>query len=108
MAWPCANAGAAKNVPARTPTQASLEYGMSRRPTRAILPSHGSNYDEPLSVRQEVCMRSALRAVVFLVWSGLLCPVAAGAQANPDWHRAIPGFKIAGNQGNILINRNFT
>jgi metallo-beta-lactamase class B len=45
-------------------------------------------------------------------------------QANPDWHRAIPGFKIAGNlyyvgtadlavylintpQGNILINSNF-
>ena len=51
-------------------------------------------------------------------------PVAARAQANPDWHRAIPGFKIAGNlyyvgtadlaayliatpQGNILINGNF-
>ena len=46
------------------------------------------------------------------------------AQSNPDWHRAIPGFKIAGNlyyvgtadlavylittpQGNILINSNF-
>ena len=46
------------------------------------------------------------------------------AQANPDWHRAIPGFKIAGNlyyvgtadlavyliatpQGNILINGDF-
>jgi len=46
------------------------------------------------------------------------------AQGNPDWHRAIPGFKIAGNlyyvgtadlavylintpQGNILINSNF-
>jgi metallo-beta-lactamase class B len=78
----------------------------------------------PLSVNQEVCMRSALRAVVFLVWSGLLFPLAAGAQTNPDWHRAIPGFKIAGNlyyvgtadlavyliatpQGNILINGNF-
>jgi metallo-beta-lactamase class B len=69
-------------------------------------------------------MRSGLRAVVFLVWSSLLLPVAAGAQANPDWHRAIPGFKIAGNlyyvgtadlavyliatpQGHILINGNF-
>ena len=39
-------------------------------------------------------MRSALRAVVVLVWSGLLFPVAAGAQTNPDWHRAIPGFKL--------------
>ena len=69
-------------------------------------------------------MRSALRAVVVLVWSGLLFPAAAGAQGNPDWHRAIPGFKVAGNlyyvgtadlavylvatpQGNILINGNF-
>jgi metallo-beta-lactamase class B len=51
-------------------------------------------------------------------------PTAARAQANPDWHRAIPGFKIAGNlyyvgtadlavylvatpQGNILINSDF-
>jgi metallo-beta-lactamase class B len=79
----------------------------------------------PLSVaNQEARMRSALRAVVFLVWSSLLFPIAAGAQGNPDWHRAIPGFKIAGNlyyvgtadlavyliatpQGNILINGNF-
>jgi metallo-beta-lactamase class B len=69
-------------------------------------------------------MRSALRVVVFLVSSIVLLPVAAHAQANPDWHRAIPGFKIAGNlyyvgtadlaayliatpQGNILINGNF-
>jgi len=69
-------------------------------------------------------MRSALRAVVFLVSSLVLLPIAARAQANPDWHRAIPGFKIAGNlyyvgtadlaaylvatpQGNILINGNF-
>ena len=69
-------------------------------------------------------MRSALRAVVFLVSFSMLLPVAARAQANPDWHRAIPGFKIAGNlyyvgtadlavyliatpQGNILINGNF-
>ena len=79
----------------------------------------------PLSVKsQEVRMRSALQAVVFLVSSIVLLPVAARAQANPDWHRAIPGFKIAGNlyyvgtadlaayliatpQGNILINGNF-
>ena len=69
-------------------------------------------------------MRCALRMVVFLVSSIVLLPVAAQAQANPDWHRAIPGFKIAGNlyyvgtadlaayliatpQGNILINGNF-
>jgi len=69
-------------------------------------------------------MRSALQAVVFLVSSIVLLPVAAHAQANPDWHRAIPGFKIAGNlyyvgtadlaayliatpQGHILINGNF-
>jgi metallo-beta-lactamase class B len=69
-------------------------------------------------------MRAALRAVVVLVFSLVLLPVTAHAQANPDWHRAIPGFKIAGNlyyvgtadlaaylvttpQGNILINGNF-
>jgi metallo-beta-lactamase class B len=68
-------------------------------------------------------MRAALRAVVFAVSFGILLPVAAHGQ-NPDWHRAIPGFKIAGNlyyvgtadlaaylvatpQGNILINGNF-
>jgi metallo-beta-lactamase class B len=80
----------------------------------------------PLSVKsQEVRVRYALQAVVFLVSSIVLLPVAARAQANPDWHRAIPGFKIAGNlyyvgtadlaayliatpQGNILINGNFT
>jgi metallo-beta-lactamase class B len=79
----------------------------------------------PLSVtNQEACMRAALRAVVFLAWFIVLLPVTAGAQGNPDWHRAIPGFKIAGNlyyvgtadlavylvatpQGNILINGNF-
>jgi metallo-beta-lactamase class B len=69
-------------------------------------------------------MRRALRAVIFLVSSIVLLPVGVRAQANPDWHRAIPGFKIAGNlyyvgtadlavyliatpQGNILINGNF-
>ena len=79
----------------------------------------------PLSVKsQEVRVRYVLQAVVFLVSSIVLLPVAAHAQANPDWHRAIPGFKIAGNlyyvgtadlaayliatpQGNILINGNF-
>ena len=69
-------------------------------------------------------MRAALRTVVLVVSSLVLLPAGAGAQANPDWHRAIPGFKIAGNvyyvgtadlaayliatpQGNILINGNF-
>src|SRR6201997_1782555 len=52
------------------------------------------------------------------------CAATLLAQGNPDWHRAIPGFKIAGNlyyvgtadlavyliatpQGNILINSDF-
>jgi metallo-beta-lactamase class B len=69
-------------------------------------------------------MRAALRTVVLVVSSLVLLPAGARAQANPDWHRAIPGFKIAGNlyyvgtadlaayliatpQGNILINGNF-
>jgi metallo-beta-lactamase class B len=69
-------------------------------------------------------MRATLRAIVFLVSSLVWMPVDARAQANPDWHRAIPGFKIAGNlyyvgtadlaaylvatpQGHILINGNF-
>ena len=73
-------------------------------------------------------MRAALRTTAFLVsfsiFSSVLFPLAARAQANPDWHRAIPGFKIAGNlyyvgtadlavyliatpQGNILINGDF-
>jgi len=69
-------------------------------------------------------MRAALRAVVVLVSSIMLLPMAARAQGNPDWHRAIPGFKIASNlyyvgtadlaayliatpQGNVLINGNF-
>jgi len=54
----------------------------------------------------------------------VLSATAAMGQANPDWHRAIPGFKIAGNlyyvgtadlavylistpQGNIVINSDF-
>src|SRR4051812_28055284 len=65
-------------------------------------------------------MRVALAFVALLA----LSPTAAHAQANPDWHRAIPGFKIAGNlyyvgtadlavyliatpQGNVLINSDF-
>src|SRR5947199_9046504 len=69
-------------------------------------------------------MRAAFRSVVFLVSFSVLFPAASHAQANPDWHRAIPGFKIAGNlyyvgtadlavylvstpQGNILINSDF-
>ena len=69
-------------------------------------------------------MRAVFRAAALLVSLGVLLPAAARAQANPDWHRGIPGFKIAGNlyyvgtadlavyliatpQGNILINGNF-
>jgi metallo-beta-lactamase class B len=68
-------------------------------------------------------MRAALTTAVLLVLMGAL-PGTARAQANPDWHRAIPGFKIAGNlyyvgtadlavylivtpQGNVLINSDF-
>jgi metallo-beta-lactamase class B len=72
-------------------------------------------------------MRAALRPVVLLVSLAVLVgvlPGSARAQGNPDWHRAIPGFRIAGNlyyvgtadlavylittpQGNILINSDF-
>ena len=77
-------------------------------------------------------MRAVFRAAALLVSLGIvllvllpgLLPVPARAQANPDWHRGIPGFRIAGNlyyvgtadlaayliatpQGNILINGNF-
>ena len=69
-------------------------------------------------------MRASFRAAALLILLGAVLPAAARAQANPDWHRAIPGFKIAGNlyyvgtadlaayliatpQGNILINGNF-
>ena len=68
-------------------------------------------------------MRAALQVVILAALAAVL-PVAARAQGNPDWHRAIPGFKIAGNlyyvgtadlavylittpQGNILINSDF-
>jgi metallo-beta-lactamase class B len=69
-------------------------------------------------------MRAIFRTAVLLISFSVLFPVAARAQANPDWHRAIPGFKIAGNlyyvgtadlavylvvtpQGNIVINSDF-
>ena len=69
-------------------------------------------------------MRAALRTVVVAMLFSFLIPIAGHAQGNPDWHRAIPGFKIAGNlyyvgtadlavyliatpQGNILINGDF-
>ncbi len=69
-------------------------------------------------------MRAVFRAAALLVSLGVFLPAWAHAQANPDWHRAIPGFRIAGNlyyvgtadlaaylittpQGNILINGNF-
>ena len=65
-------------------------------------------------------MKTILRSVLLL----LALPVMASAQANPDWHRPFPAFKIAGNlyyvgtadlavylirtpQGNILINSDF-
>ena len=64
------------------------------------------------------------RSAVFLAALALVAPAAARAQGNADWHRAIPGFRIAGNlyyvgtadlavylvstpQGNILINGDF-
>src|ERR1700712_3189117 len=59
-----------------------------------------------------------------LLFTSLVFIEGAFAQANPDWHRAIPPFRIAGNlyyvgtadlavylvhtpQGNIVINTNF-
>ena len=68
-------------------------------------------------------MRAILWAAL-LISLGAVLPDAARAQANPDWHRAIPGFRIAGNlyyvgtadlaaylivtpEGNIVINGNF-
>src|SRR5256885_9204823 len=69
-------------------------------------------------------MRAALRFAVLLAAVLSVASTRAQAQGNPDWHRAIPGFKIAGNlyyvgtadlavylittpQGNILINGDF-
>jgi metallo-beta-lactamase class B len=72
-----------------------------------------------------VTMRGlAIRTLFLLSALTLAGVVPARAQGNPDWHRAIPGFKIAGNlyyvgtadlavylivtpQGNILINGDF-
>jgi metallo-beta-lactamase class B len=68
------------------------------------------------------------RFMVDMIRRGLIslaaCTAALLAQGNPDWHRAVPAFKIAGNlyyvgtadlavylintpQGNILINSDF-
>ena len=69
-------------------------------------------------------MRAVFRTAALLVVLGVVVPATAPAQTNPDWHRAIPGFKIAGNlyyvgtadlaaylittpQGNVLVNGNF-
>ncbi len=69
-------------------------------------------------------MRPVSMAMAFLVVLAVLLPDVVLAQTNPDWHRRIPGFRIAGNlyyvgtadlaaylvttpQGNILINGNF-
>src|SRR4029450_5726227 len=69
-------------------------------------------------------MRASFRAAALLILLGVFLPAAARAQANPDWHRGIAGFRIAGNlyyvgtadlaayliatpQGNILINGTF-
>jgi metallo-beta-lactamase class B len=72
-----------------------------------------------------VTMRGlAIRTLFLLAALALVGAVPARAQGNADWHRAIPGFKIAGNlyyvgtadlavylivtpQGNILINGDF-
>jgi hypothetical protein len=42
-------------------------------------------------------MRAVFRAAALVVSLGAVIPAAARAQANPDWRRAIPGFKLAGN-----------
>jgi len=69
-------------------------------------------------------MRALFRITALLISLLVVVPPAAHAQANPDWHRRIPGFRIAGNlyyvgtadlaaylvatpQGNILINSDF-
>src|SRR5579864_4760639 len=66
----------------------------------------------------------SIRSFVLLVAMTIVSTATARAQGNADWHRAIPGFKIAGNlyyvgtadlavyliatpQGNILINSDF-
>ena len=69
-------------------------------------------------------MRAAALTLFAFLAATLAAPQAAQAQGNPDWHRAIPGFKVADNlyyvgtadlavylvntpQGNILINSDF-
>jgi metallo-beta-lactamase class B len=72
-------------------------------------------------------MRTILRMLLLVLASATIAPFGVrttAAQANPDWHAAFPGFKIAGNlyyvgtadlavylirtpQGNILINGDF-
>jgi metallo-beta-lactamase class B len=72
-------------------------------------------------------MRTILRMLLLVLASATIAPLGVrttAAQANPDWHAAFPGFKIAGNlyyvgtadlavylirtpQGNILINGDF-
>jgi metallo-beta-lactamase class B len=69
-------------------------------------------------------MRSLAFRSFVLIATIAAAATGARAQANPDWHRPIPGFKIAGNlyyvgtadlavylvttpQGNILINSDF-
>ena len=63
-----------------------------------------------------------IKRILFLLV--LVCATTLVAQQNPDWHRELPAFKIAGNlywvgtadlavylintpQGNILINSDF-
>ena len=69
-------------------------------------------------------MRMRATIVLLVVFFFLGGPRALLAQGNADWHRELPGFKIAGNlyyvgtadlavylvntpQGNILINSDF-
>jgi len=69
-------------------------------------------------------MRAAVLSLFAFLAATFAAPQAARAQGNPDWHRAIPGFKVADNlyyvgtadlavylvntpQGNILINSDF-
>src|SRR5262249_25148427 len=103
---------------ARAAPSARLHPGLAWRLRDSIKCSR------PTVRREEAVMRAGFRSAALLVSLGVLVPAAARAQANPDWHRAIPGFRIAGNlyyvgtadlaeyliatpQGNILVNGNF-
>src|SRR2546421_7278433 len=74
--------------------------------------------------RKRGFMRLVLRCAVLAAAVTVLPAPIAQAQGNPDWHREIPGFRIAGNlyyvgtadlavyliatpQGSILINSDF-